>query len=225
MIHAFVRLGSIALGSIILIIFTLVLVRFMGLQQSFAAPPHEWFNENEWTVLAPVDPCVQTRTQSKVLITTRHLNRDWVVDCSNQTLGLDQALKLVPARDFILKVKANDSTYLDKLVEIVSSHDHNKKFAIVSESQRVSRFLRKKGPQWLFASDPASLLRMQIFTSMWIETAMDFWPDFVITDANKNIEPRLATEMERRHKKIIWDRTHTNESPVIPVQGFITRAP
>ena len=89
-----------------------------------------------------------------------------------------------------------------------------------------SRFLRKKGPQWLFAADPASLVRMQLFTSLWIETAVDFWPDFVIAanDASlpTRLTERLARELERRHKRIVWEG---NENPLIPVQGRVTENP
>jgi hypothetical protein len=219
---AFIRLGIISLVSLIVIIFTVFLVRTLGFQQGFAVPSHPWFALDFWTVYEPADICSnfkQPAPDAMILARVKFVEGDWLLDCKER-LTLDQLLKSSAHPHWILNVKTNDSGNLDKLVEIVGSHDRQKKFAFASNSQRASRFLRKKGPQWLFAADHASLLRMQMFTSLWIETAMDFWPDFVI--AGSDMTERLARELGRRHKRIIWQG---DENPLIPVQGRVTANP
>lgn len=228
MLNAFLRLVAITAGSLILILFAVVFVRWMGFQQGFAPPPHPWFEQTYWNVYAPENICSKfeqpTDPNVMILATIKSFGGDWVLDCPEKT-PLDQLLKSSAHPNWILRVKANDSANLDKLVEIVGPYDTRKKFGFVSESQRASRFLRKKGPQWLYAADPASLLRMQIFTSLWIETAMDFWPDFVMatSDSSKpeHLNARLAQELERRHKRIIWQ---ADENPIIPVQGRVRKS-
>lgn len=228
MAHAFIRLGVISFASLIVIIFAVFLVRTLGFQQGFAPPSHPWFSQTDWTVYQPTEICSnfkQPSPDAMILAQVKFVDGDWLVDCKeHQTL--DQLLKNSAHPNWILNVKTNDSGNLDKLVEIVGSHDRQKKFGFASNSQRASRFLRKKGPQWLFAADHASLLRMQMFTSLWIETAMDFWPDFVIAGSDitksSHLSERLARELGRRHKRIVW---HGDENPPFPVQGRVTTNP
>ena len=157
-----------------------------------------------------------------ILMETHFANGKWITACGT----LAQLLNSSALPNWILRVKAVDATNLDNLVETVERFDSKKKFAFVSDSQRASRFLRKKGPQWLFAADPASLVRMQMFASLWIETAMDFWPDFVFASADPHsssfLPERLAEEFTRRHKRIVWDG---NENPLITVQGRVSGYP
>jgi hypothetical protein len=228
MTSAFVRLGLISVGSLIVIVFAVFFVRTMGFQQGFASPPHPWFDQSYWTVYEPTEICSEFRQpapEAMILVRVKFAEGDWFVDCKD-SLTLDKMLKTSAHPNWIIHVKTNDSGNLDKLVEIVGSHDFKKKFAFASNSQRASRFLRKKGPQWLFAADHASLLRMQVFTSLWIETAMDFWPDFVIAGSDitqsSYLSERLARELGRRHKRIVWQG---NENPLIAIQGRVTANP
>ncbi len=226
MLNAFLRLLAITAGSLILIFFAVVFVRWMGFQQEFAAPPHAWFEQKYWNVYAPEKPCGKVKQpsdpQTMIMVTVKSSEGDWIIDCPENT-PIDDLLKSSAHPNWILRVKAHDSANLDKLVEIVGNYDTRKKFGFVSDSQRASRFLRKKGPQWLYAADPASLLRLQIFTSLWIETAMDFWPDFVLATNDSSLpthlSERIAKELARRQKRIVWQG---DENPLIPVQGRVT---
>lgn len=222
---AFLRLGLITVATMIVVVFAVFFIRSMGLQQVFAEPPHPWFEQKFWNVYQPKDFCVkleQPLPNSMVQVETHFSDDKWVTDCGT----LDQLLSSSAHPNWILRVRAVDATNLDKLVETVERFDAKKKFAFVSDSQRVSRFLRKRGPQWLYAADPASLVRMQMFTSLWIETAMDFWPDFVFASADPRspsfLSERLAQEFARRHKRIVWEG---NENPLIPVQGRVSDHP
>lgn len=225
MTNAYVRLALITVATLIVVVFAVFFVRTMGLQQVFAEPPHPWFEQKTWAVYRPKEPCLkieQLPAATILMVETQFDQGEWRTACGT----LDQLLSASPYPDWILRVKANDAANLDQLVETVSRFDAKKKFGFVSDSQRAARFLRKKGPQWLYAADPASLVRMQMFTSLWIETAMDFWPDFVFAtdDAHSpaHLPERLARELERRHKRIIWEG---NENPLITVQGRVSDHP
>jgi len=235
MIAAILRLALISVGALILIVFALFSVRFMGLQQAFAPTPHVWFEQKFWNVYSPPDLCSESVQLTPptpdwlVLIPVRFKDGEWRLDCPDKNWNLAEMLAKSAHPNWILRVRANDSANLDNLVDIVGSHDRTKKFAIASDSQRVSRFLRKKAPQWLFAADPSSLLRMQMFSSLWIETAMDFWPDFVLAGQDitlpAHLSPRLAKEIERRQKRILWDESFTEQKPDIPIHGIVTTRP
>lgn len=232
MISAFVRLIAISATALILIVFAVVFIRWMGLQQVFAAPPHEWFGQTYWSVFEPIkNPCTEIQNIKEkttlVLITVQFKNENWSLSCDGKDTPLAEFLKSSSHPNWILHVKSVDSTHLDPLVKTLSSMDQDKRFGILTDSQRAARYMRTKGPQWLFAADSSSMLRMQLFTSLWIETAMDFWPDFVIAtndpSSSSKVSPRLAQELERRGKRIIWGAKDAN--PSIPTQGRISSVP
>src|SRR5258708_3041195 len=118
-------------------------------------------------------------------------------------------LQNTPHSDWLLRVEAHDTWSLDRLVEQVSAYDSSKHFGVLTESQKVAIYLRKKAPQWLYAADPASLLRFRMFESLWIETAMDFWPDFAVATLQAHdvyrLDERAARELQRRKRRLIWD--------------------
>lgn len=233
MLNAFLRLLLITIGSLILAFFAVFFVRQMGFHQVFAPPQHKWFELKEWNVISPSaeNLCNQKLeiAEDQILeLPVRFREGVWILDCpdKNVALPLKDTMAQVKAVHILLQVNANETQNLDNLVEIVDSYDSKKNFGVASVSQKVSRYLRKKAPQWLFASDSASLLRMQLFTSLWIETAMEFWPDFVIagTDEDTNVEhfnPRLIAELARRHKPIIW--ADQRIKPPFEVRGFLTK--
>ncbi len=233
MMAAVLRLVLITVSALTLTFFALFLVRQLGLQQSFAAPPHKWSEIPEWKIVAPsaqklCKPEPFTIAADEIIaVPVRPIESGWTIDCpdKNQKLELKEWLAHVPFVNILLQVHASEAQNLDNLVDSVGSFDKEKYFGVVSSSQKVSRALRKKAPQWLYAADPASLLRLQIFTSMWIETAMDFWPDFVIAGENEDpqsshLTPRLIDELARRQKRVIWADEKTK--PPFPVHGILT---
>lgn len=233
MLSAFLRLLLITLSTLILALFTLFFVRQLGLQQSFAAPEHKWFALSTWDIIAPSAEklCkfdVSIAKDQILEMPTRFREGNWVLDCpdKNVTILLKDALSKVNVVNILLQVNATETQNLDNLVETVGSFDRTRNFGIASLSQKVTRVLRKKAPQWLFAADSASVLRLQLFTSLWIESAMEFWPDFVIAGRDDDtkvsrLAPRLVEELARRHKPIIW--ADPSVKPPFEVQGTLTR--
>ena len=231
MVRAVARLFAIAVMSIMVGVLAVLFVRRMGSMQNFAEPSHVWFKSAHWTIYTPPPdelcaPTFQPSASLLVEITTRYKNNVWEVTCPDGPRPLAELLSHTPVLDWVLKVEAVDTAYLDKLVDIVGPHDKTMRFAILSSSQRVARYLRKKSPQWLFAADSATLLRLQLFESLWIEPAVDFWPDFVVTPesvgSKSALGPRAAEELRRRHKRIIWDARGEPVKPTYPIHGTIT---
>ena len=82
----------------------------------------------------------------------------------------------------------------------------------------------------LFAADSASLVRLRTFESLWVESAMDFWPDFVISSFTAKdapqVDTRMAAELERRKKPVVWKWSETaTEDPPVSIQGVMTNRP
>lgn len=229
MLHALVRLIAITVGAVFLLFCGLFFMRWVGSQQAFQAPPHPWFAKTNWTVLEPLSAAAcdpQVPQDWAVYVGVFRKNGEWWVKC-DQPQPLSEVLQRSPTKDWLLAVEGVETKDLDKFVDIVSKHDKDKVFAIHARSQIVARYLRKKSPQWIYAADTASLLRLHLFTSLWLETAMDFWPDFVIADeADKEHGARLsereAHEMQRRQRRVIWREAPGAEKPDIPVQGLLT---
>ncbi len=232
MIKAFGRLGLITAASLILCILAVFSVRQLGRMQVFAEPPHPWFQQRTWSIFTPkpeelCSSALKLEPGWLVQIPVKYDGEEWIVPCPEGARPLNEYLSASEHANWVLKPEAIDTAYLDKLVETVGSFDKNKRFAVQSSSQRVARYLRKKAPQWLYAADNASLVRLQMFESLWIETALDFWPDFVITTqtGESELTERSARELERRHKRIVWDANNSTLKPEHPIHGIMTTRP
>jgi hypothetical protein len=229
MLRAFLRLGLITITTLILLFSALFFMRWIGGQQGFQAPPHPWFELATWNIVEPPASSAcqpQVTNDWVVYVHIRKVEGEWSVECQKST-SLADVLRNSTVRNWLLAVTANETSDLDKFVDIVSRHDQEKVFAIHARSQTVARYLRKKSPQWIYAADTASLLRLHLFNSLWLETAMEFWPDFVIAsrkglETGGDLRPREADEMKRRQKRVIWREAEPGENPLIPVQGRLT---
>lgn len=237
MAYAFLRLFLISAFIVILGVLAVVGARWTGLQQSFLPPTHTWFQHEFWGVYQPAveDLCGgidldQSPGKSWIVqVTVKRHENEWLIPCA-KPIPISEFLKSTAHRDFLLNVQAHDTWSLDELVAAVAPFDETKRFAVRTDSQKVSIFLRKKAPQWLFAADSASLLRLRTFESLWIETTMDFWPDFVIANFTPKdapqIDARMAAELERRKKRVLWNWTeNAPEDPPVSIQGIMTNRP
>ncbi|NJL25950.1 MAG: hypothetical protein HC902_12825 [Calothrix sp. SM1_5_4] len=165
-----------------------VLLRWVGLHQVYVPPPHPLFERPSWFVYAPAPEQLCAKAsypEDTIVFAPVHRDREqdrWVVRCP-APLSLEELLSESPQKEWMLKIEQAEPADLDKFVENVSKFDRKKSFLIASASQRVARYLREKAPQWLFAADNSSLLRLHLFQGLWLEPAMDFWPDFVLVAA------------------------------------------
>lgn len=239
MIRAFLKLLAITALTSILTVLAVLSVRWMGLQQEFKAPPHPWFEQAQWKIAAPraEEFCRGDNLDARLpannwIVTVPILRKgeEWLIPCASP-ITLEKFLAGQTHTNWILNIQAHDTWSLDKLVDIVAPFEKDKRFAVITGSQKVAVFLRKKAPQWLFAADRTVLARFRVFESLWIEPAMEFWPDFVITSFNEKVDgfrldERGAAELLRRHKRIIWNKSEGATPPTnILFQGIMTGRP
>ncbi len=180
----------------------------------YTAPSHPWFEWPHWRVETPAED-ILCHSQQRVRISdpdtifhvrVRAVDNRWIVNCPDKPMPLVDLLNRADAKNWLLTIEAKDTIGLDDLIRDLAPFDKEFRFAIHSPAQQVARYLRKKSPQWLFAADSATLLRLHMFTSLWLETAFDFWPDFVIQnpdDRNTDLSPRELAEIRRRNKRVI----------------------
>lgn len=217
MAYGFLRLLMISAATVAVTVAGLAFVRWLGLAQSFGEPPHPWFAMKEWRLYQPEagEICLSKTLPSSVApdeiawLTIKFKNGAWTLPCENGPLPPTDVLRNSRHSNWLLHVEAVETAHLNQLTESLSAFDKTKLFGVYSGSQTVARYLRKQAPQWLFAADAAALLRLHLFTSLWIETAFDFWPDFVVLksdDKNAKLNERERHELERRHKRIIEAR-------------------
>lgn len=236
MIKAFLKLAAIGI-SVILLSFLIVFgVRLLGSQQTFAQPHHAWMARPFWWIYRPsaealcqtadVDTLIPSPDWIVVLPVVRN-DQEWIVPCKNpKTVHDFLQTKHV---DWLLDVKAHDTWNLDDLITAVNSTLPNKNIGAWADSQKVSLYLRKKSPEWLFAADTAALVRFRMYISLWIESAIDFWPDFVIASFAPSgpfrFDIRGSGELARRKKRIVWEWNDESQQPEVPIQGIMTNRP
>lgn len=217
MAQGFLRLLAISAVTLMMTVAGLTFVRWLGLAQSFGEPPHPWFAMKEWRIYQPEagEICLSKTIPSSVApdeivwLNVKFKNGSWSLPCENGPVAPAEVLRNSRHANWILHVDAFETVHLDALTESLNPFDKTKLFGVYTGSQSVARYLRKQAPQWLFAADAASLLRLHMFASLWIETAFDFWPDFVVLksdDKNAKLSERERLELERRHKRIIEAR-------------------
>lgn len=233
MLEAVVRLVAITLGVVILTVLAVVLVRWIGAHQEFQQPPHVWFEKPQWNVTAPTleELCAKppAAQDGRIVMVPIHRSREqgWQVPCPAGAVALDQFIERATNTDWILKIDEKDTPDLEKLVDGLSRFDRDRRFAVYAPAQKVARVLRKQAPQWLFAADTASLLRLHLFSSLYLAPAIDFWPDFVIASPDSKDGSRLseneAKELRRRNKRILWNSlVDPQAQPAYDVDGRIT---
>lgn len=209
MLSAINRLMLIIVATLAVCVAAVVFVRWMGSQQQFKEPPHAWFSLNTWTVVK-VEPCgsanAQVQPENVHWLRVHYTAQGWS-SCDNEFKTPAQAIAKYPqAAHWLVFVDSKETTNLDKLVQELTPLEKNKSFGIYTPSQIAARYLRKKAPQWVYGADAATLLRLHLFTSFWLETAFDFWPDFVIQmpgDKNSELSERELSELQRRKKRVI----------------------
>lgn len=210
---AIFRLFTITVATLVVTGMALVFVRWTGLRQSYSAPSHPWFSQSQWEFRQPTakekcDPSAGVPEQDFAWLKVIYEGEQWRLPCENMnsSVPLSEVLAGSKQKDWLIEVGSIDLGPLDRLIEDLNQFDKNKNFAIYSESQRVARYLRKKSPQWLFAADAASLVRLHLFSAFGIETILEFWPDFVLQfpdDKVTRLSAREVQELERRHKRVI----------------------
>jgi hypothetical protein len=221
MIESIVRLISITLVACFLILFAVVFIRWLGSQQKYEVPSHTWFKRARWTIVEPPvdDVCSHPEVPEGDILAVKVERTDdfkWRLPCKTPE-GLGHFLDRSHQPDLLLIIDEDSTEGLDDLVQTLSAHDAKMRFAISASAQSVARYLRKMGPQWLFAADSASLLRLHLFESLWMEPAMDFWPDFVLASSVRTYGARLSrreiAELHRRRKRVIWNEAASSEAP------------
>jgi hypothetical protein len=231
MLEAALRLVSITALILILAVFAVIFTRWTGSYQEYQEPPHVWFQVRHWRVLepAPDQVCAHPLAPPNWVLQApvrRSATGEWEIPCT-KPLALAAILKSSAQPDWMLKLTSGDTAGLDDLVKTVNAFEGKKRFAINAGAQKVARYLRKKAPEWLFAADTASLVRLHLFESLWMEPAIDFWPDFVIASTHSEDGSRLsvreAKELHRRKKRILWNEVVSpDDKPLFPIDGVLT---
>ena len=231
MTNALLRLVLVTCAVVLVIAGFIFAARGAGRQEG-QVPPHPWFDRPTWDVRAP-DPdrvCAHPPAADPAviyLIPVRKTLARWEVRCALAP-AVTEFLAASAHADWLFDVEAGAGEDLDNFVDNVNTRP-GLRVGIRARSQRAARALRKKAPGWVFAADDASLLRLHLFTSLFLESVFDFWPDFVIADgATKGaakLSAREATEVTRRRKRLLWDGGPSEEPAPFAVDGIVRRTP
>ena len=216
MFGAIQRLILISIGTLCVTFLAVLFVRWAGSQQGFAPPPHPWFEIPQWTLYEPLpsELCLNKTVPSQVkpewLVWVRVHNtaQGWSVKCETH-VPLKTLLENSRHPNWLVFVDGHNTMVLEPLIKELTAFDKTKSFGIFTPSQIVARYLRKKAPQWVYGADAATLLRLHMFSGFWLETAFDFWPDFVVQtpgDKNTHLSQRELSELQRRKKRVIQTR-------------------
>lgn len=216
MFSGVLRLLIISALTLIVTFFIVFFVRWVGGQQSFAEPPHPWYQIADWT-LVPIsleEICLaktlpgSVPVQQIVPVTVTYNQDGWVLTCA-KPWPLKELLRNSKHPNWLVTIEARDVFGLDQLVSEMAAFNKEKNFGVFSANQAVARYVRKKAPEWLYGADASSLLRFHLYSSLWLETAFDFWPDFVLRsekDKNTHLNEREERELRRRKKRVIDTR-------------------
>ena len=239
MIKAVLRLVLISIATVSLAFLAVLTVRRMGQSQAYEPPSTGWFRQPFWWIYKPTPPEIcQTKDLAQVvpskdwivIVPVERKDDTWFVPCTPQIAFADFLHAHPEQHNWLMELKVHDTWSLDQLIDQVHPFESDNQFGVMTEAQKINIYLRKKAPEWLFAADSSSLLRFRMYESMWVETAFEFWPDFVVTSADPHsafyLDARGAEELHRRQKRVIWNwDENPSAEPHVPIQGVMTNRP
>lgn len=213
-LHAAMRLVFIFTATIIMGILALFILGHLGRQQSFAPPHHPWASQSFLLIIKDkCEPSEISNSESaqpdaiyeiKVALSSDFI---WQVQCATN-YPLSDLLARLPRASLLFDIQGKSNLEISALTKILGQIQTNPSVGVMSSSHVVSKLLRKEFPQWLFGADPTTLVKARFFTSLFIESMADLWPDFVIIQAqsraSEKLHPRLIEELRRRKKIILW---------------------
>jgi len=208
----------------------------MGLKQQFLPPHHPWFSYSTWNTVGPTiaelcatggDGYQPLSSDAIVLLPLRRVGQEWQVPCPNHGQEIKVFLASHKHDNWLLQIDEIDVPYLDQLVEQTRETKQNSSLGIYAKAQRVARHLRKAAPQWVYAADASTLMKFHVMSQLGLETVADFWPDFVLFQTQKGqaatLSEREAQELQRRHKRLIWNRVSQQDpQPTFTPEGILT---
>lgn len=223
------RLLSVTIAVLAAAMVLLSLIRWMGAQETYMAPPHPWMTRGPWLIarLAPED-CSQMALEQLLELDESWLI--WVDVQSNPTQGFDvvcplneifetrsetkrgphleHVLPLLKKRGVILNVRSSNPSIETPFLKTLDEWDDKKTdIGIAGVSQSVLRDLRKQRPQWLFASDASTWTKLKFFAMFGIPSVVEVWPDFFVASLNPDdpnfYDAATAKEISRRKKVMV----------------------
>lgn len=194
----------------LIVVFTLVLgvfaLRFIGLRQQPIQFRHPLLQGAPWVAQESGGEDVTFQ-----LISLRwERERGWWAVTSAGDKPLEEVLKAGQGRPVLLDVQSLLPEDPTPLLKILDDSVGKERVAVMSSFGSVLNQLRKQQPFWLYAADSASLLRYQLFASLFLEPIIDIRADFVVA---ADLSPRLREELHRRKKKILLEAEQAKIPP------------
>ncbi len=122
--------------------------------------------------------------------------------------ALSEVLQELKNRSVIFNLRALDRTFSDSFLKTIRDWAGTKTdIGVASPSQNLIRDLRKREPDWLFASDSSTWSKLKLFSAFGIESTVDLWPDFFVASANSaganSFTLKSAREIQERQKILL----------------------
>lgn len=194
------------------------IVPWIDLRRSFDG--HWFLSPLEW---------IETENQKKAvhLLAFDEIRAHWP---DQQPVQLEHIAALAKQRAVWLNIIEKDKRWAkdleNELKDVPAGH-----IMLHSPVRMVGRELRKDRPEWLFASDGATVNRFLLMKGLFIETIEDFWPDIFFSplffQGQEVFTPRMQAELKRRSLPVVIDVSggaDLSSFSGFPIKGLVARS-
>jgi len=216
---AFQRLILITVGTLAFFFIVFYGLRQLGLAQSFSTFDHPIMRSHQ-----QLDFSTTTDSESLFLNISLNDQKAWTLAKPKKNTWTNSEFDIQPflfkdflestqSKNILLNIVANTTEQsLKDLDQIIQGHSKRIQIIAMSPFAQIIRKLRTLSPRMLYVAHLSDVMKLEIMSSVYIETLTELKSDFYIYDLEQ-IRPslHLLEEIKRQKKKILFVQSKDQE--------------
>ncbi|MCB0411402.1 MAG: hypothetical protein KDD22_02680 [Bdellovibrionales bacterium] len=170
--------------------------------------------EGQWWVAHEDWIEIDGKPRPFAILKAEELKQIW----KEKAVSLKEVLTLFHGGDLFLNVSEKDPFWVKSLIENFDK-DWDSHILAHSPVYQFGHSLRQSKPEWLFASDAATVSRWLFLSGLWLEPIADFWPDVFfappILQGREVFSKGMRQELTRRGVAVVVDLTNSKTAPIL----------
>lgn len=152
--------------------------------------------DQQWVVMGS-EP-LEKYSEGKGYVETQTLTEIKLLRSSAPFLSLNEFLTEFSPKRMLIIVHSREITAAPSLLTVLGDRPEPLLTMVSCQNNHLWREIRKQRPRWLYSATPTSLAQGQVFAALFLEPLAQLQFDWIFARDEKNLHPRLVTELRRR---------------------------